>query len=259
MSSQPTLTKRQLREQRRAERVAAERADAVRAARRTRTWRLSAAAALAVVVVGAAALISSSGGEEPAATPPAQAAGLFDGIQERGGVLGDPDAPLTVTEFVDLQCPVCAAAARDTLPTLVRDYVRTGKVKLEARTLQFIGPDSVRAARVAAAAERQGKLWPFLEAFYAAQGRENSGYVTDEFLRSVATAAGVDADAALEAANGEHAQRRLDRANADAQRLGIDATPTFTVARGDGKPHVLAAGAQDPATLAAAIDEELAG
>jgi protein-disulfide isomerase len=261
MSSQSTLTKRQLREQRRAERVAAERAEAAAATRRTRAWRLLAATGLAVVVAAVAALVSSSGGGGPAATaPPAtQAATLFDGIQERNGVLGDPDAPLTVTEYVDLQCPVCAAAARETLPALVRDYVRTGKVKLEARTLHFIGPDSVRAARVAAGAERQGRLWPFLEAFYARQGQENSGYVTEAFLRSVAAASGVDAGAAMKAANGAQAHERLNRANADAQALGIDSTPTFTVARGDGKPHVLAAGAQDPATLAAALDKELAG
>jgi protein-disulfide isomerase len=260
MSSQPSLTKRQLREQRRAERLAAEQADAAATARRRRAWRLLAVAGLAVVVVAIAALASSSGGGKPAAaTPPAQAVTMFDGIQEHNGVLGDPKAPLTVTEFVDLQCPVCAAAARDTLPALVRDYVRTGKVKLEARMLHFIGPDSVRAARVAAAAEQQGRLWPFLEAFYSAQGPENSGYVTDAFLRSVATAAGVDATAALKAANGAAAQQQLDRANADAQALGIDSTPTFTAARGNAKAHVLASGAQDPQALAAAIDKELAG
>ena len=78
---------------------------------------------------------------------------------------------MTVTEYVDLQCPICAEASRATLPGVVRDYVRTGKVKLQARTLHFIGPDSVRAARVAAGAERQGGLWPFLEAFYAARRR----------------------------------------------------------------------------------------
>ena len=169
-----------------------------------------------------------------------------------------PQAPVTLTEYVDLQCPVCAAAARDTLPALVRDYVRTGKVKLEARTLHFIGPDSVRAARMAAGAERQGRLWPFLEVFYAAQGPENSGYVTDSFLRSVAAAAGVDADAALDFADSAAAQQRLDRANADARRLAIDSTPAFTVARGDGAARPLAAGAHDPGSLASALDAELA-
>ena len=101
-------------------------------------------------------------------------------------MLGDPDAPVTVTEYVDLQCPICAEASKQTLPTLINDYVRTGKVKLQARTLSFLGPDSVRAAQVAAGAREQGRLWPFLETFYAAQGTENSGYVTDDFLREVA-------------------------------------------------------------------------
>jgi protein-disulfide isomerase len=257
MSSQPSLTKRELRERRRAERVAAEQAEAAAATRRTRTWRLLAATGLAVVVAGAAAIASSSGGDPgtPAA-PPERTASLFAGIEEHDGVLGDPKAPVTLTEYVDLQCPVCAAAARETLPTLVRDYVRTGKVKLEARTLHFIGPDSERAARVAAGAERQGKLWPFLEAFYSAQGQENSGYVTDDFLRSVARAAGVDATAALEFADTASAQEPLNRANSDAQALRIEATPTFALARGDGKARALAA--HDTATVSAAIDAELA-
>ncbi len=259
MSNPSTLTKRELREQRRAERLAAEHAEAAAGARRVRAWRLLAALTAAAAAVVVAAVVSSGSGDRPApAAPGGSAAALFAGIPERDGVLGDPKAPLTVTEYVDLQCPVCAAASRQTLPALVRDYVRTGKVKLEARTLHFIGPDSVRAARVAAGAEQQGRLWPFLEAFYAAQGQENSGYVTDDFLRSVAKAAGVDAAAALETAGSAAAQERLNRANADAQRLGVDSTPTFTVARGDGAARVLGAGAQDAATLAAALDAELA-
>jgi len=219
----------------------------------TRTRRLLAAVALAAFVVAVAAVASSSGGQP--AKPVAKST-LFRGIPEHDGVLGDPNAPVTVTEYVDLQCPVCAAAARETLPTLVRDYVRTGEAKLDVRTLSFIGPDSERAARVAAGAAQQGRLWPLLEAFYAAQGQENSGYVTDEHLRAVAVAAGVDADAALEFADSAAAQEPLNRANADAQRLGIDSTPTFTVARGDGAPRVLQA--HDERSLAAAIDAELA-
>ena len=168
-------------------------------------------------------------------------------------MLGDPRAPLTLTEYVDLQCPVCAVASKQTLPWLVENYVRTGKAKLELRTLHFIGPDSERAARVAAGAERQGRLWPFVEAFYAAQGGENSGYVTDGFLRSVAKAAGVDAGKALAAADGEFALRRLERANADATRLGVNSTPTFTVAKRDGAPKVIGSGVLSHAALKAAL------
>ena len=109
-------------------------------------------------------------------------------------MLGDPKAPITVTEYLDLQCPICAEASKANLPDLIKNYVRTGKVKLQARTLSFIGPDSVTAAKFAHGAEQQGKLWAFLETFYASQGQENSGYVTDDFLSQVAKAAGVDAE-----------------------------------------------------------------
>jgi protein-disulfide isomerase len=229
------MTKRELREQRRAERQAAERAANARAARRRRLWQLGGVVGLAVAVL--AVTIAVSGGS----APPSPSPDLFRGIPERNGVLGQASAPTTVTEFVDLQCPICAEASRTVLPTLVRDYVRTGKVKLQARTLQFIGPDSVRAARVAAGAERQGRLWPFLEAFYAAQGTENSGYVTDAFLRNVAADAGVNASATLKYADTAQSERPLTRANADAGRLGIGGTPTFTVARKSGPVKVVSA------------------
>jgi protein-disulfide isomerase len=213
--------------------------------------RLLAAAVLAAAVVAVAVVASSSG--DQARPQPVATSDLFRGITERDGMLGDPDAPVTVTEYLDLQCPACAAAARETLPALVRDRVRTGQVKLEARTLHFLGPDSERAARFAAGAAEQGRLWPFLEAFYAAQGPENSGYVTDEFLRSVARAAGVDADAAFEYADTAGAQDALNRANADAETAGVEGTPSFTVARGGKAPR----GVVDAASLNAAIEAAL--
>ena len=181
-----TITKRELREQRRAERQAAEAAEAARATRRRRAAPARRRRSPRGIVVAVAAIASSSGG---AARPKVQARRVLavrrhPRAQRRAR--RPEGAKLTVTEFLDLQCPICAEASKQTLPTLINDYVRTGKVKLQARTLHFIGPDSSRAARAAAAAQEQGKLWPFVEAFYAAQGAENSGYVTDGFLRDVA-------------------------------------------------------------------------
>jgi protein-disulfide isomerase len=232
------ITKRQLREQRRAERQAAEQAAKAQEVRRRRLWQLGGLVGLAAVVV-VVAIVASGGGST--AAPPANTA-RFAGIPERNGVLGASSAPITVTEYLDLQCPICAEASRTTLPSLVDDYVRTGKVKLQARTLHFIGQDSVRAARVAAGAEQQGRLWPFLEAFYAAQKAENSGYVTDSFVRQVAATAGVNADKALAYAGSAQSQRPLTEANTDASRLGINATPTFTIQRGNGPAKVVSAG-----------------
>ena len=140
----------------------------------------------------------------------------------------------------------------------MRDYVRTGKARLQVRTLHFLGPDSDRAARVAAGAEQQGRLFPFLHVFYANQGAENSGYATDAFLRGVARAAGVDGDAALAQAGGAFAQARLDRADAEAGGLGVTGTPTLAVARDGGPARRLDVNATDPQAVARALDAELA-
>jgi protein-disulfide isomerase-like protein with CxxC motif len=83
--------------------------------------------------------------------------------------------------------------------------------------------------------------------------------VTDAFLRGVASASGVNAGAALSQAGSGFAAGRLNRANADAQRLGIQSTPTLTVRRGNGPETVLDANALDPASVAAALNKELAG
>jgi protein-disulfide isomerase len=218
----PTVTKRELREQRRATRQAAEAAEAAKATRRRRLTLLAGAAALAAILVAVAAVVSSSSSSTTAKPKPVESS-LLAGIPEHDGVLGDPKAKTTVTEFLDLQCPICAEASKTTLPTLINDYVRTGKVKLQARTLHFIGPDSAKAALAADAAKQQGKLWPFVEAFYAAQGQENSGYVTDSFLRDVAKAAGVDAGKL------DGSKQGMATADAEANRLRVSSTPTFVV------------------------------
>ena len=252
----PTLKKRELREQRRAERQAAEAAEAAHARRRRRLFQLGGAAALAAVLVVVAVIASSSGGSAPKTAVLAKTT-LFTGIPENSGVLGNPKAKVTVTEFLDLQCPICAAASKSTLPALVNDYVRSGKVKLQARPLHFIGADSVRAARVAAGAKQQGHLWPFLEAFYASQGQENSGYVTDGFLRSVASAAGIDGATALDYAGKPAANAPMEQADTEAARLKVSSTPTFVVTRDGGSPTVIGSGVLDEATMNKAIDKAL--
>jgi protein-disulfide isomerase len=245
------MSKQAVLERRRSERIARERAVQQREARTRRLWRLGAVAAAAVVLVTAAIAVSSSGGEKPA--PPATVSTQLAGIPESHGVLGDPDAPVTVTEYLDLQCPVCAEAAQSTLPALIEE-VRAGNIKLDVRTMHFLGEDSVRAARVAAGAERQGRLWAFLEAFYARQGTENSGYVTDDFLREVSEAAGVDASKAFAQEDTTFATGRLERANADAARMNVQGTPTLTVKSEGGAERTMKASPLD----AQAVQAELA-
>jgi protein-disulfide isomerase len=244
-------SKRELREQRRE----AERAALAAESRRRRIRNLLGVAGLAIVLVVAGIAISAGGGGAKAKpVPHSSAATLVAGIPEKDGVLGDPNAPITVTEYLDPQCPICADASKANLPDLINNYVRTGKVKLRARTLSFIGPDSVTAAKWAHGAEQQGKLWAFLETFYASQGQENSGYVTEDFLTGVAKAAGVDPAKAKAFADGASAQAALDQADGDAQALKVNSTPTFTVTKPGGKETIAAVGVDN---LTATLDKAL--
>src|SRR4051812_38074684 len=170
-----TKLKQEAREER--ERIAAEAAAGERRTRRL--WQLGVTVGIAAAVVIIAILVSSAGTKKVAGPT------LFAGIPQQGLVLGNPNAPVTMTEFADLQCPVCREYTAAVLPTLVRRYVSTGKVKMVFQDLAFLGDDSVTAGRAAAAAGTQNKLWQFIDGFYGAQGDENSGYVTDNFLRSV--------------------------------------------------------------------------
>src|SRR5437763_2329441 len=168
------------RHQARADRERREAEARERERRGRRLWQLGAAVATAAAVV-IIAIVVSSAGKDKVASP-----AIFKGIPQQSVVLGRPSAPVTLTEFADLQCPFCREYTAKVLPTLVRDYVRTGKVKMVFRDLAFLGDDSAKAGRAAAAAGAQSKLWQFIDAFYADQGDENSGYVTDSFVRGIA-------------------------------------------------------------------------
>src|SRR5213593_2629403 len=75
---------------------------------------------------------------------------------------GRPDAPVTVYEMSDFQCPYCRAFALTTMPILEREYVQTGKVRLVYINLPLttLHANAARAAELAVYAARQGKFWP---------------------------------------------------------------------------------------------------
>jgi protein-disulfide isomerase len=223
----------QEKERRRAERVAAEEGARARERRTRRLRLLAAAAAGALVLAGGAVAVSTGGGDETPAPTAADTTRLYAGIPQDGVVLGRTDAPVTLTEFADLQCPFCRDFSQTALPAIVRDQVRAGRVKLVFRNLDFLGEDSVRAARFAGAAALQDRLFQFVEAFYARQGTENSGYVTDDFLREVAGASGVDADKAFAAMEDPRVLEMVADAEREAAAKGVQSTPSFLV---DGRP-----------------------
>jgi protein-disulfide isomerase len=197
--------------------------------------------AIAVVIAGALIAVSvlGSGGDEPA--PSVTVSGsdtvaLLTGIPERGPVLGRQDAPVTLVEFADLQCPFCAEWSQSAFPEIVRDYVRPGKVRIVFRGLSFLGPDSEKALRFAVAAGLQGRLWYAVDLLYANQGQENSGWVTDGFLAGVAAAIPVFSP---EQAHADETSPQVDAqiraANDVAAALDVRSTPSFAAGKTGGE------------------------
>jgi protein-disulfide isomerase len=227
-------------------------------------------AAIVVVVIAIAVSQGGSddgdgGGSAPSASggqaqrsQSAQVEELFGGIPQEGVTLGEPDAPATLIEFADLQCPFCAEYTLGALPTVIQDYVRTGRLKLELRLLRFLGPDSERGAEFAAAATLQNKGWDYSDLFYRNQGEENSGYATDAFLERLARETpGLDVDQLQSDLGSPPAQTLIRRAEREANRLGVSGTPTFFVQQGNGAPQLLELSALDAGSVTAAIDSAL--
>ncbi len=169
--------------------------------------------------------------------------------------LGGPDAPVTLIEYADLQCPYCAQWARGAFPRLVRDYVRTGKLRIEFRGLAFIGRDSDKALRAALAAGRQNRLWNVVELLYADQGPENSGWASEELIDHIASSVTgldverFDADRRLEALDTE-----LAKSQGQAEAAGVRGTPTFELGPTGSAPETLELTSLADDEFAAAIE-----
>ena len=201
--------------------------------RRRRLIQLASAAAfVAIAVVGVLVVINQSetDGGDSSIEQVAEVDDELGGINQRGLVLGDPEAEVTLVEFGDLQCPACKAVAEAEIPRVIESKVRTGVAKLEFRNFVILGPESQHAALAALAAAEQDRGWHFIDLFYRNQGFEQSGYVTDEFLRSVAEAARVPDIARWQHdRRSNRVERQVSAQTAQASRLGLEGTPSFAV------------------------------
>jgi protein-disulfide isomerase len=198
----------------------------------------------AAAVIVALIVISQSGGDDDnggGGSPTnvrgaAQVDAELSGITQQGQVLGDANAPVTVTEFGDPQCPVCAAFSEQVAPELISSEVKGGSVKFQFQPYLIIGPDSKPAMKAVLAAGEQGRFWNYLQLFYRNQGGENSGYVTDAFLTGIANAAGVaDIDKWNQSRHGSQWDSVLANGTNQAESLGFNGTPSILVQGPNGQ------------------------
>ena len=187
-------------EEARARRLAEEqaRAEHDRRARRIRMLSGIVVAAVAVVAVLIAVSLGNSGSGGIPKTKKQQnkvtrqVSTLLSGIPQSGNTLGNSTAKVTVTEFGDLECPVCQAFTLNAENQLINNDVRAGKVKVVYRSLDTATGNGPNASEfgpqqaAALAAGLQGKAWYYIELFYHEQGAEGTTYVNPNYLDSLA-------------------------------------------------------------------------
>jgi protein-disulfide isomerase len=214
-----------------------------------RSLRLLAIVVLSAIVVFALlVLLSQISGSEGGVQE------LLADIPQDGTTLGSEDAPITIYLYEDLQCPACASFARRTFPDLVTRYVEPGEVKVVSEPLTIIGPDSIPATEAALSAGEQDLYWEYSTLFFLNQKRENSGYVTDEFLTSVAKETQrLDVDQWNEARKQGSFESEIEAAQNMARDDGVGGTPTMVITGPQGTSKLVGAVPIDQ--VATAIDE----
>jgi protein-disulfide isomerase len=208
----------------------------------SRKAQLAAVVAAAAVIVVAAVLIAGGSSDKK---PPKKRAGevipgqtaarsLFAGIPEHGVTLGNPNAKVTMLEFADLQCPACREYTLTVFPDVVKNYVRTGKVKVRFIPLTVISKDSNVAWSYAAGAAQQNKLWNFADLTYINQGQEGTHWVTPLRMRQIARGVtGLDFSRMAAYAATPAAREALGAANTQAGIYGLSSTPSLLVSFGN--------------------------
>jgi protein-disulfide isomerase len=230
----------------RSERQAAESEDAASVARKRRLQYLIIGAFAAVAVIVALIVISQSGGDDnggggsPSNVQGAQQVNSeLGGVSQSATVMGDGSAPVSVIEFGDPQCSSCKFFSERVAPDLISSEVKPGHVKYEFRPYLIIGPDSKPAMKAALAAGEQNRFWNFLQLFYLNQGGENSGYVTDDFLNTIAKGAGVpDIDKWNTDRNDPKWDAVIQQGSSQAQSLGFNGTPSILVEGPNGEKAI---------------------
>jgi protein-disulfide isomerase len=111
---------------------------------------------------------------------------LFKGIPQKGLTLGNPNAPVHMEMFIDVQCPFCRDYETNNLPTIVTKYIREGKVQLTLKPWAFLGPQSDSGRLGLIAASFQNKGFQYAKVLYDNQGQEESGWLNGQMMANIA-------------------------------------------------------------------------
>lgn len=154
-----------------------------------------------------------------------------------GYFLGNADAPVTLTMYEDFQCPFCLRFTAEDEPTIVEEYVKAGKVRLEYQNYAILGAESVRSATAGQCAADQDKFWEYQNALFTLQADEgqlsseklNAGRFSDDQLKQFAGDVGLDQAAFDTCLDSSEALEAVQAQTAQAGSFGLRGTPSFLI------------------------------
>ena len=207
--------------------------------------------------IGGAVLWNGShpGTAGPAPTGTAPAVDIKNVKTDGEPFFGNANAPVTIAEWSDYQCPFCKEFELTTLPQIVQNYINDGKVKIIFKDFPFLGPDSMVDAEYARAiwALYPAQFANWRTALFSQEPQENSLSASDNLafvLKVTGSVSGIDVSKvkADVAANQTTYDAAINADKAEAANFGVQATPSFVIGT------QMIAGAYPYATFQAALD-----
>ena len=145
-------------------------------------------------------------------------------------VIGKADAPITMVEFSDFQCPLCKQFFDNSLPTIMKDYVQTGKVKLVYKEFPLsIHPQAPDAALAAECALEQNKFWEMHDQLFQNQTTWSGNAAHNDIFKQFAAKLGLNQQQFNDCLD---TQKDVDNVNKDYQEglsKSVRGTPTFYI------------------------------
>ena len=141
--------------------------------------------------------------------------------------IGREDAPVTMVEFTDYQCPFCRKYHTDTFAELKKNYIDTGKVRFISRDLPLdFHPYAKQAAEAARCAGDQNKFWELRDHMIT-----NSTDLSQDTILKMAQAESLDMATFRACLNADKHKAEIQKDAADASTLGISGTPSFVIGK----------------------------
>ena len=207
--------------------------------RRTRNISITAIVIGALLIVGFIVIPPLL--PKPPVGPIATPAATYKRSNVDFNAVGSANAPITITEYSDFQCPFCMHFWRDTEEQLVSTYVAAGKVRLVYRSYGNFLSDNIQqstgvsnsesqdAAAAAYCAGDQGKFWEYHDILFANQTGEGVGDFAPSHLTAIAEKLGLNLTAFNSCFNDGKYKDRVVQDGIDGKTAGIQATPSFVL------------------------------